>query len=50
MEAINNGDNAAALSLFRSVQAVFPSDGPTAFYLRTLESGLSLYEGALRVD
>ena len=29
---------------------MFPSDGPTAFYLRTLESGLSLHEGALRVD
>ena len=50
MEAISNGDNSAALSRLRNVQADFPSDGPTAFYLRTLESGLTLHEGALRVD
>jgi adenylate cyclase len=50
MEAISSGDNPVALSRFRKVQADFPSDGPTAFYLRTLESGLSLYQGALRVD
>ena len=50
MEAISNGDNSAALSRLRNVQADFPSDGPTAFYLRTLESGLTLQEGALRVD
>jgi adenylate cyclase len=50
MEAISNGDTSAALSRLRNVQADFPSDGPTAFYLRTLESGLTLHEGALRVD
>ncbi len=50
IDAFYTGQNPAALSCFRTVQAAFPSDGPTAFYLRTLESGLSLHEGALRAD
>jgi adenylate cyclase len=50
LEAFKLGQNQQALSQFREVQASFPSDGPTAFYLRALESGLSLHDGALRAD
>jgi adenylate cyclase len=39
-----------ALSRFRAIQAAFPADGPTAFYLRCLESGPRLRQGALVVD
>ncbi len=50
IEAFKLGQNPVALARFREVQASFPSDGPTAFYLRALESGLSLHDGALRAD
>jgi adenylate cyclase len=50
IEALSNGGNPAALARFRELQTAFPGDGPTEFYVQALESGLSLQEGALRVD
>jgi adenylate cyclase len=48
--AIKADDHSAALGRFRKVGDDFPADGPTAFYLRTLEAGVGWYEGSLRVD
>jgi hypothetical protein len=39
-----------ALSRFRAIQAAFPADGPTAFYLRHLEAGLRMEQGAVVVE
>jgi adenylate cyclase len=50
MAAVHQGDHPDALLRFRKVGADFPSDGPTAFYLRTLESGVSWEQGAVKVD
>jgi len=49
IEALQNDRYPEALSRFRELQAAFPKDGPTAFYLGTLETGLTLLNGALRV-
>jgi adenylate cyclase len=48
--AIKADDHSAALGRFRKIGDDFPADGPTAFYLRTLEAGTDWHEGALRVD
>jgi len=50
MEVLDGGPSSGALFRFREIQAAFPDDGPTAFYLLSLESGLSLRNGALVVD
>jgi adenylate cyclase len=50
IEVIDGMQNQEALSRFRAIQAAFPTDGPTAFYLRYLEAGLRLDHGALVVD
>lgn len=47
---LQSGDAAAALSEFRSIQAAFPTDSPTAFFVRSLESEFKLQQGALVVD
>ncbi|MFZ2508394.1 MAG: adenylate/guanylate cyclase domain-containing protein [Steroidobacteraceae bacterium] len=39
-----------ALARFQAIHAEFPADGPTAFYLRCLEAGLTLQDGALVID
>jgi adenylate cyclase len=48
--ALRDGQYPLALSRFRELQAAFPEDGPTAFYVRSLGTGLTLHQGALRVD
>jgi adenylate cyclase len=50
IDALNCGDQSVALARLRELHAEFPGDGPTAFYLRALASGLTLSHGALRVD
>jgi adenylate cyclase len=50
MAAVKQGEQSEALLRFRSVGVDFPSDGPTAFFLRALESGVSWEQGALKVD
>jgi adenylate cyclase len=50
IDAIDCAQSGEALSRFRAIQAAFPADGPTAFYLRWLEAGLKLHQGALVVD
>ena len=50
IEAVKSDRYPAALSIFREVQTAFPADGPTAFYVRALEEGLTLTQGALRLE
>jgi adenylate cyclase len=50
IQAISDGDATAARSRFQEIQAAFPGDGPTAFYVRCLESGVALQQGALIID
>lgn len=50
IDALNSRQASVALSEFRSIQAAFPADGPTAFFLRSLESGSKMQQGALVVD
>jgi adenylate cyclase len=50
IEVIDGLQTQEALSRFRAIQAAFPADGPTAFYLRSLEAGIKLHQGALVVD
>ena len=47
---LRTGASAAALQAFRNLAARFPDDGPAAFYVRALESGTVLRNGALKVD
>jgi adenylate cyclase len=48
--SIRSENHSEALERLRRVGTDFPSDGPTAFYVRMLESGMSWSEGALKVD
>jgi adenylate cyclase len=50
IDALNRGETTVALSAFHAIQAAFPTDGPTAFFVRTLETGSKLERGALVVD
>ncbi|MGH8129363.1 MAG: CHASE2 domain-containing protein [Steroidobacteraceae bacterium] len=50
VQTFGHGDAAAAQSRFRGIQAAFPADGPTAFYLKALESGLAQHDGAWVVN
>jgi adenylate cyclase len=50
IDAVRNGQYPEALVRFLDLRVAFPEDGPTAFYLRTLESGSTLDQGALRVN
>lgn len=47
---LRNSASAKALGAFRNLAADFPGDGPAAFYVRVLESGTLLRDGALKVD
>jgi len=47
---LRKGESAQALGAFRNLAAEFPDDGPAAFYVRVLESGAMLRDGALKVD
>ncbi len=47
---LRKGASAEALGAFRNLAADFPGDGPAAFYVRILESGAMLRDGALKVD
>ena len=47
---LRTGALAEALGAFRNLAADFPDDGPAAFYVRVLESGAMLRDGALQVD
>lgn len=47
---LTNGRNLQAESRLRELSAAFPGDGPTAFYLHALKSGLRLQDGAMRAD
>ncbi len=47
---LQKGESAEALGAFRNLAADFPDDGPAAFYVRVLESGAMLRDGALKVD
>ena len=49
LNTLQNGRYPDALLQFREIQSAFPHDGPTAFYRCTLETGLVLVDGALRV-
>lgn len=48
--ALEAGDVAAARSRFRTIQAAYPQDGPTAFYLASLEAGTARQDGAWVVN
>jgi adenylate cyclase len=48
--ALTGGQQAAAVAQLQQIHRVFPTDGPTAFFLRSLESGVQLQDGALVVD
>ena len=50
IQALDRGDITAARSRFRNLQSAFPGDGPTEFYLKSIESGLGRNEGAWIVD
>ena len=50
IEVIDGLQTQEPLSRFREIQAAFPADGPTAFYLRHLEVGLKLRQGAFVAD
>jgi adenylate cyclase len=50
IHALDQGDSPGSLSLFRVLRTQFPSDGPTVFYLRKLESGIERQDGAWVVD
>lgn len=47
---LRKGASAEALGAFRNLASDFPDDGPAAFYVRVLESGTMLRDGALKVD
>ncbi len=47
---LRKGESAEALGAFRNLAADSPGDGPSAFYVRVLESGAMLRDGALKVD
>lgn len=47
---LRKGESAAALQAFRDLASNFSDDGPAAFYVRTLESGVTLRNGALKVE
>jgi adenylate cyclase len=47
---LRSGASAEALGAFRNLAADFPDDGPAGFYVRVLESGALLRDGALKVD
>jgi adenylate cyclase len=47
---LRKGASAQALGAFRKLAADFPGDGPSGFYLRVLEFGATLRDGALKVD
>jgi adenylate cyclase len=47
---LQGGALGEALKAFRALAADFPDDGPAAFYVRVLESGAMLRDGALKVD
>lgn len=47
---LRRGQSTEALRAFRNLTADFPDDGPAAFYVRVLESGAMLRNGALKVD
>ncbi len=49
-QEFENGNATAAESRFRTIQIAFPQDGPTAFYLKCLESGMTRQDGAWVVD
>jgi adenylate cyclase len=49
-QELENGDAAAAELRFRTIQVAYPQDGPTAFYLKSLQSGLSRQDGAWVVN
>jgi adenylate cyclase len=50
MKFLVDADRERALSQLLRMQTSFPSDGPTAFYLRTLDSGIAWEDGALKLD
>jgi adenylate cyclase len=50
IEALYRGERQVAVSRFQKVHHAFPADGPTMFFLRTLESGAGLQNGALVTD
>ena len=50
IDAVRRGDYVQALERLRAVQARFPADGPTRFYLRALQAGFAMHEGALKPD
>jgi predicted Zn-dependent protease len=50
IDALQNARYPEARSRFRELQAAFPKDGPTAFYVGTLERDFTLSNGALRVS
>ncbi|HSC05731.1 MAG TPA: adenylate/guanylate cyclase domain-containing protein [Steroidobacteraceae bacterium] len=47
--ALGDSQAGAAVGRFREIHAAFPEDAPTTFFLRGLESGLSLERGAVVV-
>ncbi|MGH8759124.1 MAG: CHASE2 domain-containing protein [Burkholderiales bacterium] len=47
---LRKGESAEALEAFRKLAGDSPGDGPSAFYVRVLESGAMLRDGALKVD
>jgi adenylate cyclase len=47
--ALGDSKAGAAVARFREIHATFPEDAPTTFFLRGLESGLSLERGAVVV-
>jgi adenylate cyclase len=50
IDVIDGARTQEGFSKFRAIHAAFPADGPTVFYLRCLESGLKLQQGAVVVD
>jgi adenylate cyclase len=49
-QELEKGNAAAAESRFRTIQVAHPQDGPTAFYLKSLESGMARLDGAWVVN
>lgn len=50
LEAAYHGSRPAALSAFRKLHASYPQDGPTAFYLQSLEAGHGPVDDAFKVN
>ncbi len=47
--ALRDAQAPTAIACFKKIHDVFPADLPTAFFLRSLESGLDLQRGAISV-